>query len=448
MAISSFGSTAIGFAAAGLIASQLPIEWAFYLDALSFVFSAACIGLVKITPLNTEGDTSIATIVQNLRSGASFLVGQPILRSLLILSILISLSFGMWNVLLLPFALKALHATEFEYGLQEGLTSVGFVIGSLLMARYAERLREGQWVTISLIGMGAIATLYAFSNSIPLAIGLVMLSGFMNAPYGVARRLLVQRNTPREMRGRVASSFIVVRDVVFLVGMGLAGLADLVDVRIMMAISGMLTIIPGILSIFMPGLGQPGAEWRRAMALLRGIRAAPGLGMARAATVADLDRLAGHVSVLASLSAQERRELAAHALVSDAPSGAVVVRRGDHSDAAYFIIAGSAVAGWDEEGDSRPLEILSAGDFFGEIAALTGAPRTANVIAQEDAVIMQVPASTLREMMAKPELNRLFLSKMTERMLRMNMLDLPRYAGLDQRSLRELRTAELEPQAS
>jgi hypothetical protein len=28
---------------------------------------------------------------------------------------------------------------------------------------------------------------------------------------------------------------------------------------------------------------------------------------------------------------------------------------------------------------------------------------------------------------------------MTERMVRMNMLDLPRYAGLDQQSLRELR---------
>jgi hypothetical protein len=37
------------------------------------------------------------------------------------------------------------------------------------------------------------------------------------------------------------------------------------------------------------------------------------------------------------------------------------------------------------------------------------------------------------------ELNRLFLSKMTERMLRMNMLDLPRLGALDQQSLRELR---------
>ena len=40
MAISSFGSTAIGFAASGLIVARLPIEWAFAVDALSFLASA------------------------------------------------------------------------------------------------------------------------------------------------------------------------------------------------------------------------------------------------------------------------------------------------------------------------------------------------------------------------------------------------------------------------
>jgi MFS transporter, DHA3 family, macrolide efflux protein len=448
MAISSFGSTAVGFAAAGLIASQLSVEWAFYIDAITFVVSGLCIALAKIPSIKAEGDTNITTIVQNLRAGASFLVGHPILRSILMMGLLVGLSFGMWNVLLLPFAIDALGATEFEYGLQEGLTSVGFVLGSFIMARLAERLREGQWLAIGLLGMGMAGALYAISTSIPVAIGLVMLSGMLNAPYSIARRLLVQRNTPRELRGRVASSFIVASDTVFLVGMGLAGLADLIDVRIMMMVSGLLVIAPGLLALRLPGLGQPGAEWRRAVSLLRGVRMAPNLGVARAATAADFATLAEHTPALADLGEAEIRNLAARTLVSDAPSGAVIVRRGEQSSAAYFILKGGAVAGWDEEGGYRPLETLSAGDFFGEIAALTGAPRTANVVADQDSQIMQVPAAALREMMAIPAINRLFLSKMTERMIRMNMLDLPRFAGLDQQSLRELRTPEPEPQAT
>jgi hypothetical protein len=45
-------------------------------------------------------------------------------------------------------------------------------------------------------------------------------------------------------------------------------------------------------------------------------------------------------------------------------------------------------------------------------------------------------------MMNNPQINQIFLNKMTERMIRMEMIDLPRFVGLDQKSLLELRTPE------
>src|SRR6185295_13656559 len=51
IAISSFCSTAIGFAASGLIASRYPIEWAFYADAATFLLSGLCILLIRIKPI-------------------------------------------------------------------------------------------------------------------------------------------------------------------------------------------------------------------------------------------------------------------------------------------------------------------------------------------------------------------------------------------------------------
>jgi len=94
------------------------------------------------------------------------------------------------TLLLLPFALNALHATEFEYGIQEGVTSVGFVVGSLMMAKWADRLREGSWIVIGLVAMGLAGVLYGVSTSIPLAILLVTISGFFNAPNSIARRVI------------------------------------------------------------------------------------------------------------------------------------------------------------------------------------------------------------------------------------------------------------------
>ena len=441
MAISSIGSTTLGFAASGLIAARYPIEWAFYLDALSFLLSAACLVLIRAAPLKVEGETNVTTVLRNLRVGVRFVIDTPILRSLFLVVIPIFVIFGLQNTLFLPFALRALGATEFEFGLQQAAESVGIAIGSVLMARLSDRLREGQWLAISYLSMALAAIGYALSSSVPLAIFLVGLSGFLNAPSYIGRQLIIQRNTPREMRGRVNSAFFVTRDVMFMGGMALAGLADVMDVRTLFFISSVVLLGAGALVLILPGLGQPAAEWRRAIMLLRGAKAAPGLGVGRAATLADFDLLAVRLPALASLTAKERQNLAAETLVAEAPTGTVILRRGEVSDAVYFIIEGRAVAGWDEAGGYRPLETLNAGDFFGEIAAITGAPRTANVVAEQTTQVLQVPAAALRQMMSRPPLNRVFLSKMTERMVRMKMLDLPRVGGLDQETLRELRTS-------
>jgi hypothetical protein len=53
---------------------------------------------------------------------------------------------------------------------------------------------------------------------------------------------------------------------------------------------------------------------------------------------------------------------------------------------------------------------------------------------------MEVPAAALRALMTVPELGSIFLSKLTERLNRTNAADLPRFAGVDQASLKDLRT--------
>ena len=441
MAISSFGSTAIGFAASGLIASQFPIEWAFWLDALSFLISAVCIGLIRIEPLAAADTTTTRTVFRNLRAGAQFLFDSSILRSLLIISVPVFISFGLQNALLLPFALRALHATEFEYGLQEGLTSVGFVLGSLLMARLADRLREGQWIALSFTGMALAALGYSLSSSVPLAIAILMVSGFVNAPSAIARRLVVQRYTAREVRGRVNSAFSVTRDVAFLVGMSSAGLADAFDVRVLYFVGALVLLGAGTLTLVMPGLGQPAAEWRRALQLLHSADVAPSVVSERPATLADFDALAMRLPALAGVSASTRRDFVSHARVAEAPAVSLIVRQGALSDSAYFLLAGRVVAGLaTPEGGYRALSSLNPGDFFGEIAALTGSRRTANVIAEQPTTLLHVPAGTLRKLMQDPRLSQLVLSTMTERLMRTSLTDLPRFAGVDQHSLRALRT--------
>lgn len=445
IAISSFGSTAVGFAASGLIASLASVDLAFYLDGVTFALSAVCIMAIRVNKLEVEGETTVKMVVKNLGEGFGYLWEITILRSLLIVSFLLSLGIGLWNALLLPFAVRALQASEFVFGVQEALTSVGFVLGSLLMAKIADRLRDGQWVSLGILGIGTLGAVYSQIASIPLAIGLVAAAGFLNAFLRIGQRLMIQRNTTREKRGRVVSVFLVVANLLFTLGMAGAGLADVFDVRLMMLVAGLVMIAGALVSFIIPGLGQPAAHWRRSINLLRQVGSAPGLSAGRAATPADLEALAVHLPAFANLTMNEQQNLAAQSWVQCAEVGAVIVRHNQRSDDAYFLMNGRAVAGREENGSYLALETLHAGDFFGEIAALTNAPRTADVVAEEAATLLQVSAQTLRQMMQIPELNRLFMSKMTERMVRMNMIDLNFGGSLDQQSLRELRTPVAQP---
>ena len=92
------------------------------------------------------------------------------------------------------------------------------------------------------------------------------------------------------------------------------------------------------------------------------------------------------------------------------------------------------------EGQYQSLSGMGAGDVFGEIAALTGSPRTADVVAEEPTELLEVPAETLRQLMALPYFGPLVLGKMQERLARTTSIgDLPRFGGLDQQVLRQLR---------
>jgi CRP-like cAMP-binding protein len=242
------------------------------------------------------------------------------------------------------------------------------------------------------------------------------------------------------MRGRVFSAFYVMRDVVFLFGMAAAGLADLIDIRLLIIFASSLLFVSAAFTFVAPGLGV--STWRASAARLRAAGAAPAMAASpgRPATIADFDLLAGRIGAFARLSQERRAEFLAGATVREVPGGTRIVEHGDSAASAYFILDGSTTAGIPIDDGYRGFSTMSAGDFFGEIAALTGSLRTADVVADVDTTLLEVPAATLRSLMSEPAISEIVLPKLTERLARTTSADLPRLAGYDQDALRDLRT--------
>jgi voltage-gated potassium channel len=96
----------------------------------------------------------------------------------------------------------------------------------------------------------------------------------------------------------------------------------------------------------------------------------------------------------------------------DFPTGAVVVRRGEPGDCMYFIASGEV----EIEISPAPLR-LGTGEFFGEIALLTGTPRTATVIAAEACTLLRLDIVEFRELMGRqPDLARVIYDAAHQRL--------------------------------
>jgi CRP-like cAMP-binding protein len=239
------------------------------------------------------------------------------------------------------------------------------------------------------------------------------------------------------MRGRINSAFFVVRDVMFVLGMALAGLADLIDVRLLYLISSLALLGAGAAVLFLPGFGEVSAEWKRTWRLLRGAEAAPRLGAGRAASLAEVDCFAAHLPELDGMDRKARLQLAAETLVVKTSGGEVVVYRGEASDSAYFILKGSVGVGVIKGEEYDIVNYLHEGDFFGEVAALMGVTRSANVITEEDSEFLVLPSRVMRRLARQyPGLSEVFYTTITKRLAR---IELPLDTQLDQDLLRELR---------
>jgi CRP-like cAMP-binding protein len=69
---------------------------------------------------------------------------------------------------------------------------------------------------------------------------------------------------------------------------------------------------------------------------------------------------------------------------------------------------------------------------------------SADVVATQNSDLIQIPAQSLRALMSNPILSDLLLKKMTERLVRTSLNDLPRFSGVDQQDAKELRKAASE----
>jgi CRP/FNR family transcriptional regulator len=112
-------------------------------------------------------------------------------------------------------------------------------------------------------------------------------------------------------------------------------------------------------------------------------------------------QLIARVPLFAELSSAELERIADVAIPRSFPKGVRVFHEGDHSDACYIVRTGDLrVTREHSDGRAIALATLGPGDIFGELAMLDGGTRSASVETLSESVLLGLPATDVRRVIA------------------------------------------------
>lgn len=110
------------------------------------------------------------------------------------------------------------------------------------------------------------------------------------------------------------------------------------------------------------------------------------------------------IPLFAPLSDDETRQLARASNRRVFAPGEFIVRKGQEGNSMFVIVRGTVKVQIPEGVGVKTINQLGPDDFFGEMSLLTGEPRSANVVADEETEVMQIRKSAVKPIFeANPE---------------------------------------------
>jgi MFS family permease len=215
-------TTVLGPLIGGVIVAATSPDWAYVLNAVTFLFSALLIlripgRLLQLARAPTEGHwRDIAAGFHLIRTSRA------------LLTVLIAWNVGMLgnagvNVGEVVLAKVSFSAGDFGYGLLLATAGFGLVLGSLSAGAWLERRELPNVYVAGYISMAIGIGLAAASPNVWVAAACVIVSGVGNGIAVVCNAVLVQRGAPDPMRGRVFTVLMSSNYAVLGLGMVLAG---------------------------------------------------------------------------------------------------------------------------------------------------------------------------------------------------------------------------------
>ncbi len=237
----------LGTLAAGWAVARFGYAWAFVLNSLSFVFSAAAIALLKGSfRARQQARLSPRDYIQ----GLAYMRSVPLIFGIAMISVGWATGGGAAQILFTLFGEQVFHRGAAGIGTVWGFAGIGLLIGGALGHLAGKRASFAGYkrtVAASYILHGAAYVAFSQMTSYALALAFICLSRVGMAVSSVLNFTQLLRHTRDEYRGRVFATLESLRWAVMMLSMSAASVATLYwSPRVIAAAAGVLSSLTAV----------------------------------------------------------------------------------------------------------------------------------------------------------------------------------------------------------
>jgi DHA3 family macrolide efflux protein-like MFS transporter len=241
-------------ALAGALVGAFGASPCYYIDVISFGFSASMIATLLIDrqpAIPPKGSHPLKSVLNDLAVGVKFIFTHATISFVILAMAAGMFAISCFGPLIAIYVREELKADTVVFGIINSLIGVGMIFGSLFINRFAKNSSKTHVALFGLFTMGLfVLVLAGFKTT--FAAGVSMFGvGIGVILVVVAAQTLMQGQTPMELIGRVSSSFMAVLSVAQLVGLIFSGsLAQSLGVRTLFYASAVLLFLITVVGYF------------------------------------------------------------------------------------------------------------------------------------------------------------------------------------------------------
>src|SRR6266571_8230951 len=241
-------------ALAGAFVAWFGASFCYYIDSVTFLFSASMIATLVIArePAVPDKDSHpLKSVLNDLLEGVKFIFTHPTISF-----VIIAMAAGMFAVscfgpLIAVYVRDELQANSLAFGIINSMIGVGMILGNVVISRFGKEVSKTHLALGGLFTMGAFVVVMAAFKTIAAASAGMLGLGIGVLFVIVAAQTLMQGQTPAQLVGRVSSSFMAVLSVSQLVGLVISGsLAQTLGIRNLFFASAAMLLLITVLGFF------------------------------------------------------------------------------------------------------------------------------------------------------------------------------------------------------